>query len=192
MESDASNGTPRKRFDHTTDKPNTSGNHSAAVKPEGKDAASPSGVSVTVLTLDASATSASRQRNKNDLFRELEQHAQKQILACQNMGYFHRGSRAAENVLSLKETVSPNAFHPPAFFTRHVSREERLTSRDGASRGGEDERRSFRRLTHPGPAGKLSVPRLMLQDRQDQAARRTLPSVSGSSLQVMLAHTHAK
>ena len=129
----------------------------------------------------------------SDLIRELEQHAQKQILACQNMGYTHRGSRAAASVLSLKHTVSPSAFHPSSFFTKHVSREDR-ERREGTpkSEGGEDTRR--RRVTHPTAAGKLSVPRLLMQDRQGQAAARraALPTVSGNSLQVVLAQSHAK
>ena len=59
-----------------------------------------------------------------ELIRELEQQTQRQILACQNMGYTHRGSRAAESVLSLKQTVSPSAFHPSPIFTRHVPKNE--------------------------------------------------------------------
>ena len=101
------------------------------------------------------------------------------------MGYTHRGSRAAASVLSLKHTVSPSAFHPSSVFTKHVPREER-GSRAGTPLGEGEERR--RRVMHPSPAGKLSVPRLLVPDRQEQAARRaTLPTVSGNSMQVVLA-----
>ncbi|XP_070192742.1 uncharacterized protein [Littorina saxatilis] len=138
----------------------------------------------------------------DDLIKELEQHAQRQILACQNMGFTHRGSRAAQSVLGLKHTVSPSAFHPSSFFSRHVSREERVSRSGtpgtmGAGVGlgeGEEAGRSRRRAIHPHPAGKLSMPRLLVPDRQDQAASRraTLPTVNGSSLQVVLAHSLTK
>ncbi|XP_076468800.1 uncharacterized protein LOC143299466 [Babylonia areolata] len=137
--------------------------------------------------------------DNEDLLKELEQHAKKQILACQNMGFTHRGSRAAESVLSLKHTVSPSAFHPSSFFTRHVPRGEEPRgasgSRSGTPAGGVQEgeggeRPPRRRVT---PAGKLSMPRLVVPDRQEKTTRRTtLPTVSGSSLQVVLTQSTSK
>lgn len=133
------------------------------------------------------------------LVRELEQHAHKQILACQNMGFTHRGSRMAESVLSLKQTVSPSAVHPSPIVARHAPPGGYDKGMPGSSRcgtpGAGGQRVVGRRAPNPGTGGKLRVPRLLLTNRPDDrlASRKsTLPAVNGNSLQLLLTQSNGK
>lgn len=125
------------------------------------------------------------------LLKVLQQHAQRQIVACQNTGYFHRGSRAAQNVLNLRQTFFPRA---DSYLTRFLPIEGKGGCRERMGTPpvvvlGEEERR--RRLVHPGPGARLSAPKI--PDRQQQASHRAaLPAISGSSLTVMLAEGHGE
>lgn len=115
----------------------------------------------------------------SSLMKEFEKHVERQILACQNTGYFHRGSRAAENVMSFRQTISPHAFHTPAV-SRHVPREDRKSAGiSGATALGDEEKRK-KRVVYPGAPGRLGG----LEHHSQVSPRPTLPSIDGNSVQV--------